>query len=56
MPGQDTSATRRPIAGFSRDFISESFGISPDGEHVVIAGVRRSFRLMLAENVPGIAP
>jgi Tol biopolymer transport system component len=54
VPGRDTSATRRPLAGFAPDFVSESFGISPDGKHVVLAGVQRSFRLMLAENVPGI--
>ena len=56
VPGKDTSSTRRKLAGFSREFITESFGISPDGKHVTIAGVEPSYRVMLAENVPGIVP
>ena len=53
-PASDTSATRRKLAGFSNDYTTESFGISPDGRHIAIAGVETSFRLVLAENVPGV--
>jgi len=56
VPGEDTSSTRRKLAGFSPEFITESFGISPDGKRVTIAGVEPSYRVMLAENVPGIEP
>ncbi len=51
IPGRDTSDSRRLVAGFSGDFVSESFGVSPDGSRIVISAmtVRRS--LKLAENV-----
>ncbi|MDL1951554.1 hypothetical protein FBQ97_17310, partial [Acidobacteria bacterium ACD] len=40
-PGRDTSATRRELAGFSHDWTTESFAVSPDGSRVVLAeGVR----------------
>jgi TolB protein len=55
-PRRDTSGTRRKLAGFSDDFITESFCIAPDGSAVIIAGVDISYRLMLAENVPGVSP
>jgi Tol biopolymer transport system component len=52
VPGRDTSGSRKPLAGFSKDFITESLGVSPDGKSVVISvmTVRRS--LKLAEYVP----
>jgi serine/threonine protein kinase len=53
-PGRDTSATRRPLAGFDPDVAAESFGIAPDGAHVVIAGWVQLFSLMAAEDVPGL--
>ena len=54
VPGKETSSTRRKLGGFSREYTTESFGISPDGKRVTIAGVEVSYRVMLAENVPGI--
>jgi Tol biopolymer transport system component len=54
VPGKEMAHTRRKLAGFSREFITESFGISPDGKRVTIAGLEPSYRLMLAEGVPGI--
>jgi hypothetical protein len=54
-PGEDTRATRRKLAGFSRDFITESFGISPDGRRMSISTLEGSYSLALAEEVPGIA-
>jgi eukaryotic-like serine/threonine-protein kinase len=53
-PGQDTSATRRPLAGFDADVAAESFGIAPDGSRLVIAGWVQLFSLMAAEDVPGL--
>jgi Tol biopolymer transport system component len=55
-PRRDTSGTRRRLAGFSDDFVTESFCISPDGSEIIIAGLDISYRLMLAENVPGVFP
>ena len=52
VPGQDTSATRRPLAGFDPDVAAESFGIAPDGSRLVIAGWVQLFSLMEAEGVP----
>jgi hypothetical protein len=50
-PGRDTSDTRRPVAGFSRDFLTESLGISPDGSSIVISALFESRSLKLAEGV-----
>ena len=54
LPGQDTAATRRPLAGFSSDLTTESFGISPDGRRITLAVQEQTARLMLAEGVKGI--
>ena len=56
IPGEDTTHTRRPLAGFSPDFITESFGISPEGSQIIVAGMEKSYRLMLAEGVAGVEP
>ena len=56
VPGQDTTSTRRKLAGFSTDYITESFGISPDGKRLTIAALEPTQRLVLAEGVPGIVP
>jgi Tol biopolymer transport system component len=36
-PGEDTTAERRPLAGFGSERVTESFGIAPDGKRVVLA-------------------
>lgn len=56
VPGRDTRDTRRRIAGFSRDYFSESFGISPDGKRLTLATLELTSRLMLADNVPRVNP
>jgi Tol biopolymer transport system component len=56
VPGRDTSATRRPVGGFEKEAETESFGISPDGTHIVIAGWERVFSIMEADGVSGISP
>jgi Tol biopolymer transport system component len=48
-PGQDTSASRRQVAGFSPDFVTESLGISPDGKSLVISARFDRQSLKLAE-------
>jgi len=55
-PGRDTTSTRRTVAGFSRDYVSESFGLSPDGEFLTLSTVQNSSAVMVAEGVPGAAP
>jgi serine/threonine protein kinase/Tol biopolymer transport system component len=53
-PARDTSATRRPVAGFYPTVATESFGISPDGKEMTLAGWDQTFSLMVAERVPGV--
>jgi serine/threonine protein kinase len=56
VPGQDTSRTRRPLGGFDPEASVESFGISPDGSRMVVAGWEQLFSIMTAEGLEGIAP
>src|SRR5262249_41420257 len=55
-PGRDTSSTRRPLGGFDPEASAESFGISPDGSRLVVAGWEQLFSIMMAEGLEGIAP
>jgi eukaryotic-like serine/threonine-protein kinase len=55
-PGRDTSGTRRPVAGFSQEYWTESLGLSPDGKRVTISTLEESSSIMLAESVPGAMP
>jgi Tol biopolymer transport system component len=55
-PDQDTSRTRRSLGGFDSDLSTESFGISPDGSRIVLAGWEQLSTLMMAEHVPGVSP
>ncbi len=54
VPGRDTSATRRKLAGFASDREAETFAFSPDGRRLTLAEIQESSSLMLAENVPGV--
>ena len=56
LSGQDTHATRRPIAGFDADRKIDTFAISQDGSKVVLAEVEVLSSLILADGVPGIEP
>ena len=51
VPGQDTSATRRRLAGFDPDLVVESFGISPDGKKLTLAMLDYTWQLKLADGV-----
>jgi len=55
VPGNDTIQTRRPLVGFEPGVATESFGISPDGSRLSVAGWQQVFSLMMAERVPGVA-
>ena len=55
-PGRDTSSTRRPVAGFSRDYVSESFAVSPDGKLITLSASQDSSSVMVADRVPGAVP
>jgi eukaryotic-like serine/threonine-protein kinase len=54
VAGGDTSATRRPLAGFDPEDSTESFAISPDGTKITIAGWEQMFNIFLASSVPGV--
>ena len=56
VPGQDTVATRKPLAGFDPDTITESLGLSPDGTRLVLSKSERMFSLLVAEGVTGLSP
>jgi TolB protein len=50
-PGQDTLVSRKPLAGFSPDFVTESLGISSDGQCLVISARFDIQSLKLAEGI-----
>jgi Tol biopolymer transport system component len=54
VPGRDNAATRRTLLTGSADEILESFGISPDGRHLVVAVLQPRSELLLVEGLPGI--
>jgi Tol biopolymer transport system component len=47
--GGDTSATRRPLAGFSDRYSTESLGASPDGARIVVSTVFTRQTLVMAD-------
>jgi len=54
-PGKsDTNASRRPVAGFDPNLEAESFAISPDGKHLVIAFLDRTYGISTIEGVRGV--
>jgi Tol biopolymer transport system component len=54
VPGQDTTASRRKLAGFDPDVAAESFGLAPDASRLVLAGWVQLFSLMEADHLPGL--
>jgi serine/threonine protein kinase len=55
-PGKDTSVTRRPLAAFDREIATESFGLCPDGTHLMVASWEQVSSLVFADRVAGILP
>ena len=56
VPGKDTQASRRPLAGFNADWATETFGISPDGSRICLAEWEQTLSIMTADGIPGVAP
>ena len=54
VPGQDTSASRKKLAGFDPAVDAESFGLSPDGSRIAIAGRELTSSLVLLEGLEGL--
>ena len=54
LPGSDTSASRRQLAGFDPDYPTESFGITRDGSEIVLSNLSSQSALVLAEEIDGI--
>jgi hypothetical protein len=54
--GGDAVSTRRPVAGFSPEYVTESLGISPDGTRLTISTGEEFASIMVADNVPGAEP
>ncbi len=55
VPGKDTTATRRKLAGFDPDWKTESLGLSPDGRRLVLSETENLFSILVADGVPGLA-
>jgi hypothetical protein len=53
--GKDTTATRRPVGGFDSESPAESFGLSPDGSRLMVAGSEQLSSVMAAEGVAGVS-
>lgn len=51
VPGEDTSATRKRLAGFASKQVVESFGFSPDGQRVTLAMLEYTWQLKVADGV-----
>ena len=49
VPGQDTHASRRPVAGFSKLYSSESLGVAPDGKSLVVSTIFNRQTLQMAD-------
>jgi eukaryotic-like serine/threonine-protein kinase len=48
-PGRDSTAERRPLAGFDAIAATESFGFSPDGRRLALSTVEEGSYLLVAE-------
>jgi len=55
-PEHDTASTRRAVAGFSPEYVTESFGISPDGTLLTLSTGQESAAIMVAEDVRDAVP
>ena len=51
---KDTSVSRKKVAAFDPNFEAESFGVSPDGRHLVVAFLERTYGIVTIEGVPGV--
>jgi len=51
----DTSASRRPLAGFDPERATDSFAISPDGSRIVLSEAEFRADIFIASGVPGVS-
>jgi eukaryotic-like serine/threonine-protein kinase len=56
VPGADTRATRRALAGFEPDALAESFGLSPDGTRLTMTLRERTSHIVMVRGVEGVDP
>ena len=56
VPGADTRATRRALAGFEPDALAESFGVSPDGTRLTFTSRERTSHIVMVRGVEGVDP
>ncbi len=54
VPFVDTEKTRRPLGGFDRERATESFGLSPDGKTLTVAGWEQLFSIFSIEGIPEV--
>jgi hypothetical protein len=54
IPGVHSLAKAPLVPAFDPAVEFETFGVSPDGKRITVAGVTKSRSLMVAERVPGI--
>jgi len=52
----DTSATRRPLAGFDPNRPTESFAFSPDGSRIALSEIEPQGNIFIADGVAGVDP
>jgi Tol biopolymer transport system component len=53
IPGQNTTKTRQ-LGPFDPGSFVESFGISPDGQHITIATWKQFFSILVTEDLPSL--
>jgi Tol biopolymer transport system component len=56
VPGSDTRATRRALAGFEAEALTESYGLSPDGTRLTLTIRERTSHIVLVNGVDGVEP
>jgi serine/threonine protein kinase len=56
VPGQDTSGSRKPLAGFDSDRKIDTFAVAPDHSRIVIGEVEVLSSLVMAEGIRDIEP
>src|SRR5207248_597629 len=55
VPGTDTTSSRRLVALSEGELITESLGVAPDGQRLLISFIERAPNLVVAEGVPELA-
>jgi len=50
-PERDTSGSRRPLAGFSHRYATETLGMSPDGRSLAISATVEQRTIKLVEDL-----